>query len=200
MHLQFCLVSQLQTHLNRHRVVWVENLQPPRLWWSQIQPSLQLISLYCMSANSNLTCVTFRHHLLQLQQHFLAEAALDGFPVFHTDSQNASAGGWPASLIESKGLRNTPVLFAHVVCSEPSFIIQTSLSALCSAGAESQESQYEAVTPQAWTLHHYHLITVFSHNSPPNKMFISLRSHCGGSSKQGPSVTTPRGNTGWHWF
>lgn len=47
----------------------IENLQPPSPRCPQIKVSLWLISLYCMSANSNLTCVTFRHHLLLLQ-HF----------------------------------------------------------------------------------------------------------------------------------
>lgn len=68
-----CTVSTAEDLTSENQLLWrsvqLKNSQPPRLSWPQIQPSLWLISLYCMSANSNLTCVTFRHNLLLLQ-HF----------------------------------------------------------------------------------------------------------------------------------
>lgn len=139
-----------------------------------------------MSANSNLTCVTFRHHLLQLQ-HFGRGSIRHCIPVFHTDSPNASVGSWPASLIESKGLWNTLIPFSHVVCSQLSFIIWTSLSTLDPPGARQTEVRIWScyTTEQSTqTLHSVDIIAQFGQlpnkkaKSPQHALLRFLKTRC----------------------
>lgn len=88
----------------------IKILQPPRLWGLKYSHHSSLfLCIACLP--TAIWLVSLSDTIYYCYCSPLAEAALDGFPVLHTDSPNASVGGWPASLIESKGLLNIPVLF-----------------------------------------------------------------------------------------
>lgn len=76
-----------------------------------------------------------------------SEAAGDGFPTSRADSQNVSVGSRPASLSESKGWWNAPLLFSHVLAHNYHSSFRRVFQHLMVQQRGRLKSQYESVTP-----------------------------------------------------